>query len=140
MNIEGIKRVKLLATLKGTVNGKQVIWLKGTEWDGKTKPFPKIILDEMKAKRIGVLEIEYVPAPTPEPTPEPGPQLKTPDPDKTEPDKTEPDKTEPDKVETTPDVPQKDIQKEGAPKKVAKAAKKTAPKSRRKSRRKTIKK
>ena len=130
MNIEGIKRVKLLATLKGTVNGKQVIWLKGTEWDGKTKPFPKIILDEMKAKRIGVLEIEYVPAPTPEPTPEPGPQLKTPD----------PDKTEPDKVETTPDVPQKDIQKEGAPKKVAKAAKKTAPKSRRKSRRKTIKK
>lgn len=64
MNIERVKRVELLVTLKGTdPKGKQIVWLKGTEWDGRKKPFPSLILQEMSLKRVGVLKVEYYPEP-----------------------------------------------------------------------------
>lgn len=65
MDFERIKRVKLLKTLKGTDDdGKQLVWLAGTEW--KKKPYPRSIMQELGLNRPGMLEIEYEPESPPE--------------------------------------------------------------------------
>ena len=57
MDIESIKKVKLLVSLKGTEGGKQILWLAGTVFDKDIKPFPPSISAELQLKRIGVLEV-----------------------------------------------------------------------------------
>ena len=58
MDIESIKKVKLLVSLKGTEEGKQTVWLRGTVFDKDVKPFPPSIIEELKADRIPkVLEV-----------------------------------------------------------------------------------
>jgi len=52
MDIESIKKVKLLVSLKGTEEGKQTVWLKGTVFDKNVKPFPSTIIEELRADRI----------------------------------------------------------------------------------------
>jgi len=67
--IEGIKRVKLLRTLKGTDSeGKPKYFYAGTEFFPQKKPLPQSILSELYQKRKGgsVLEVEYLPEPPPE--------------------------------------------------------------------------
>lgn len=57
MEIEKIKKVKLLVSLKGVEGGKQQLWLAGTVFDKDKKPFPASIMAELTSKRIGVLEV-----------------------------------------------------------------------------------
>jgi hypothetical protein len=57
MDIEKIKKVRLLVSLKGTRDGKQQLWLAGTVFDRDKKPFPASITSEIMSKRIGVLEV-----------------------------------------------------------------------------------
>jgi hypothetical protein len=52
MDIEIIKKVELLVSLKGTEDGKQQIWLVGTVFDKSVKPFPTSIIEEIKLNRI----------------------------------------------------------------------------------------
>jgi hypothetical protein len=65
MDIEIIKKVKLLVTLKGTEGGKQQLWLVGTVFDRDVKPFPTTIIEEIQLNRIPpafkVLEYTIVP-------------------------------------------------------------------------------
>ena len=58
MDIESIKKVKLLVSLKGTEGGKQILWLGGTVFDKDIKPFPSSVNAELQIKRIRkVLEV-----------------------------------------------------------------------------------
>jgi hypothetical protein len=52
MDIEIIKKVELLVSLKGTEDGKQQVWLVGTVFDRDVKPFPTSIIAEIKLNRI----------------------------------------------------------------------------------------
>ena len=56
MELERIKKVKLLVTLKGMApdNSQQAIWHPGTVFE---KPLPKNIIAELALNRPGVLEI-----------------------------------------------------------------------------------
>lgn len=49
-SFETVKKVELLATLKGTVEGKQSIWLRGTVFDKEVRPFPPNIIVEYKSR------------------------------------------------------------------------------------------
>jgi len=102
MNIERIKSVKLLKTLKGTDdNGKPIYWLAGETFYPDKKPLPQSILRELSVKRMGgsILEVVF--------KPESPPPI-------VEPEKIEPEKElSPVEVpEPTPDIPPDDIEEE----------------------------
>jgi hypothetical protein len=105
MNIERIKAVELLVTLKGMApdNSKQQIWYPGTVF---RKPLPRNIVAELALNRPGVLKvIEEEPPSEPEVI-EPE-KLETPDvPEKQKEDPAQP-KTDKKPLEDTQDVPPK---------------------------------
>jgi hypothetical protein len=76
MDIEIIKKVKLLVSLKGTEGGKQQIWLVGTVFDRDVKPFPTSIIAELQLNRIPptLKVLEYTITP-PSGVPSSGPSL-----------------------------------------------------------------
>jgi len=107
MNIERIKSVKLLKTLKGTDdNGKPIYWLAGETFYPDKKPLPQSILRELSVKRMGgsILEVVFKPE-SPPPIVEP---------EKIEPEKVEPEKElSPVEVpEPNPDITPDDIEEE----------------------------
>jgi len=85
MNIEEIKKVKLLVTLKGTDNeGKQTKWLGGTVFDKAIRPFPPNItieLKRMEKRKPPIFEIlERYPKEVPKPVETaPMPEIPTPE-------------------------------------------------------------
>ena len=59
MKFEEIKKVKLLVSLKGTEEGKQMVWLRGTVLDKEIRPFSSTIIKELSSGRpriFGILE------------------------------------------------------------------------------------
>ena len=102
MDIERIKAVKLLVTLKGMApdNSQQYIWFPGTVFK---KPFPKNIVAELALNRPGVLEIIEEPPSEPK---EPEKLEASDAPEKQPEDPVEPE-TEKETLEDTQDVPPK---------------------------------
>lgn len=65
MEIERIKKITMLTTLKGTDKGKPIYWLAGDKFYPDKEPLPQSILRELSTKRRGgpILDIEYKPEP-----------------------------------------------------------------------------
>ena len=57
MKFEEIKKVKLLVSLKGTEEGKQMVWLRGTVFDKEIRPFSSTIVKELNSGRPRIFEI-----------------------------------------------------------------------------------
>ena len=57
MKFEKIKKVKLLVSLKGTEEGKNLVWLAGTEFDKEVAEFPPTIANELRTGRPRIFEI-----------------------------------------------------------------------------------
>lgn len=68
MDIERIKEIKLLTSLKSTDDkGKPIVWLAGQVFKPGEKPVPQPILRELTEKRRGgpIVEVTFKPEPPP---------------------------------------------------------------------------
>ena len=68
MKFEKIKKVKLIVSLKGTEEGKNVVRLAGTVFDKEIAEFPPTIVSELNSGRPRIFEIleTYPPEEEPE--------------------------------------------------------------------------